>query len=233
MSRDFSYVDYLYVYIILFVLYSVNGGKKMKHTVFIKKAGALFLCAAMCLPLSACGSSGSSASGSAPAASEAVETVEPFDLDAYKEMVTDGYYSINQLSLYFSALETTELEYMKALNRLGGSIESEDVAQQAEDALTEYCDLTYDDLDEINQKIRDQYREISLIEIEGKEAEKIGDAYERLYKATEDIYSEIKNPNPDLSVFADDTLTYSQNYLDADDDLVLYLELDSDSSGSK
>lgn len=205
----------------------------MKHTVFIKKAGAFFLCAAMCLPLSACGSSGSSASGSAPAASEAVETVEPFDLDAYKEMVTDGYYSINQLSLYFSALETTELEYMKALNRLGGSIESEDVAQQAEDALTEYCDLTYDDLDEINQKIRDQYREISLIEIEGKEAEKIGDAYERLYKATEDIYSEIKNPNPDLSVFADDTLTYSQNYLDADDDLVLYLELDSDSSGPK
>lgn len=205
----------------------------MKHTVFMKKAGALFLCAAMCLPLSACGSSGSSASGSAPAASEAVETVEPFDLDAYKEMVTDGYYSINQLSLYFSALETTELEYMKALNRLGGSIESEDVAQQAEDALTEYCDLTYDDLDEINQKIRDQYREISLIEIEGKEAEKISDAYERLYKATENIYSEIKNPSPDLSVFADDTLTYSQNYLDADDDLVLYLELDSDSSGSK
>ena len=122
---------------------------------------------------------------------------------------------------------------MKSLSQLGGSIESEDVAQRAENALTEYCDLTYDDLDEINQKIRDQYREISLIKIEGKEAEKISDAYERLYKATEDIYSEIKNPSPDLSVFADDTLTYSQNYLDADDDLVLYLELDSNSSGSK
>ena len=203
----------------------------MKHSVFMKKTGALFLCATMCLPLSACGSSESASS--APTSSETVETVEPFDLNAYKDMVTDGYYSINQLSLYFSALETTELEYMKSLSQLGGSIESEDVAQRAENALTEYCDLTYDDLDEINQKIRDQYREISLIEIEGKEAEKISDAYERLYKATEDIYSEIKNPNPDLSVFADDTLTYSQNYLDADDDLVLYLELDSNSSGSK
>lgn len=203
----------------------------MKHTEFMKKTGALFLCAAMCLPLSACGSSGSASS--APASPETVEAVEPFDLNAYKEMVTDGYYSINQLSLYFSALETTELEYMKSLSQLGGSIESEDVAQRAENALTEYCDLTYDDLDEINQKIRDQYREISLIETEGKEAEKISDAYERLYKATEDIYSEIKNPSPDLSVFADDTLTYSQNYLDADDDLVLYLELDSNSSGSK
>ena len=203
----------------------------MKHSVFMKKTGALFLCATMCLPLSACGSSESASS--APTSSETVETVEPFDLNAYKDMVTDGYYSINQLSLYFSALETTELEYMKSLSQLGGSIESEDVAQRAENALTEYCDLTYDDLDEINQKILDQYREISLIEIEGKEAEKISDAYERLYKATEDIYSEIKNPSPDLSVFADDTLTYSQNYLDADDDLVLYLELDSNSSGSK
>lgn len=199
----------------------MKNSKKMKFC-------ALTLCAALCMPLlMACGSSVPD-SGSAVVNNRSSE----FDLETYKDTVRESYNSITSTnaSTAVAVMATWEMTAWERYQKFMGDDSSiDDLADRALESMEKETELTANDLKEAYDTIRQQYKEISLIEIEGVEAEKISKAYETMYNAYKDMYDAVMNPGNSFMSFAEKVGTAAESFQDANDELVLWLDIEENS----
>ena len=195
----------------------------MKYTVFTKRTGALFLCAAMCLPLSACGSSGSTASGSAHTLSGSVSqdaNLSAFDLDDYKDQVAEVYNMMHK----DAELVSTACDLMDIMWSLSPEKDSSLAISSVESAFGENPEQAWSQITNNYKSHSDQYFDISSISVSGDDAEAIYDAYRTYFGAYTSLYTLLTAP-PDSyeafeSVYKDATDDYNNslktlsNYLD-------------------
>lgn len=196
------------------------------------KLCTLTLCATLCVPLlSACGTSDADVGSSVAA----VNTSSEFDLDGYKKTVRESYDSIvsTNATTAVAVMISWEWDVWEQYRKyMGDDASMDDLADRALESMEEQTDITADDLKEAYNTVRQQYKEIALMDIEGTEAEKISEAYDTLYNAYMDMYDAAMNPGSSFMGFAEKAGVASENFQDAQDQLMLWLDIEESSNGS-
>lgn len=142
-----------------------------------------------------------------------------FDLDEYKLLVSVCRTAINDASIYVANTGTYEYNYWKALGKL-----SDSMTDSAFEWLSENSDATRETVDADYELIRQQYKDIILTEIEGKEAEEIDAAFRSMYDAYSSMYSLVTSPSGSLSDFASSLNEYINAITSSDESLSLFLD---------
>lgn len=147
-----------------------------------------------------------------------------FDLNEYKELVSDCRTKINDACLFVANIGSYEFQYWKNYNAISGRGMPDNMVDSAFEWLAEEADVTRDAVDDDYNNIRQQYKDIILIEIEGREAEEIDAAFRSMYDAYNSMYSQVTSPSTSLSGFG---TTIAENIAaieDADESLSLFLD---------
>ena len=148
-----------------------------------------------------------------------------FDLEEYKELVSACRAAINDAILPVAKVGQFEFTYWKAYNSIGGESAAPDsMVDSSFESLAEKADVTRDKVDADYNDIRQQYKDIILTEIEGREAEEIDAAFRSMYDAYSSMYNLVISPSGSLSDFGNNLLDYADALTNADESLSLFLE---------
>lgn len=130
------------------------------------------------------------------------QSVAPaFDLDEYKTLVSECRAAINEASIYVSNTGKYEFNYWKAYDSVGGDTPDDSMVDSAFEWLSEKSDATRETVDADYDDIRQQYKNIILIEINGREAEEIDTVFRSMYEAYSSMYNLVTSPSGPLSKF--------------------------------
>ena len=166
----------------------------------MKRVVLLLLILAMMVPLSACGDAGDRPSdGISQPPSKSLEPAPPedsrFDLDGYKALVSDCRTAIRNAGSVVAMMGVYEYYYWEARETTGGDdMTSSSIVDAAYEWLRESTDETRETVAAAYESIRRQYGDITLIEIEGREAEEIDAAFRKQYMAYSLLYSLAATP---------------------------------------
>ena len=168
------------------------------------------------MPLAGCGAAANTSS--APVSSVAQEatpnptatpeptaTPLPFDIDAYKKMLSDCMNEISTNAMMYYNMCKYEVNYWDALNSVNGTFSSETATQNAMEWLEEETDETAESLSTRHDTITNLYKEISFAEIDGTEAEKLQEVFEEMYDNYCLIYNAAMSPSGDIDSFTSKT----------------------------
>lgn len=188
----------------------------------MKKRLMLAVFSLLCVPLFAsCATSDSTQSADL---SEPSQTPDPvFDLNEYKGLVSECRASINEATLYVCNTGNYELNYWKTAKSFSGN-KPDNLVDAAFEWLAENSEETRDTVEADYNSIRQQYKSIILIEIEGKEAEEIDAAFRDMYDAYCSVYNLVVSPSGSLSEFGNNLVDYATAIMDADEGLSLFLD---------
>lgn len=111
------------------------------------------------------------------------ETATAFDLEAYKSDVQEFRTSVMDNSLLLYNVGSYEVNYLKALGTT-----SDSTADKGFEWLSKQTDATRESVDDAHQSIRDEYAELILVNIEGKEAEELDGYVRSMYEGYSALY---------------------------------------------
>lgn len=145
-------------------------------------AVALFLC--LLLALTGCNSQSVASETVEPPAEEVAEPV--FDIEEFKVAVDQCRAEIYDATVYLSNLATYEHNYLEISDNIGAS--GDNVVENAYEWLASESDATKESVAASHENIGQQYKEITLTEFSGKEAELIYASFDAMYQAYDDMY---------------------------------------------
>lgn len=120
-------------------------------------------------------------------ASDSTETDAPFDLDGYEEAVGQFRTHVMDNSLLLYNVGNYEINYLNALQSISGSTSNE-TAEKGFEWLSKQTDATRETVDAAHQTIRDEYAELILVEVDGKEAEALDGYVHSMYEGYAALY---------------------------------------------
>lgn len=161
---------------------------------------------------------------------EPTQSIAPaFDLDEYKELVSKCRADMNEASIFLSNTGQYEFNYWKAYDSVGGGT-PEGIVDSAFEWLSEKSEATRETVDADYESIRKQYKEIILIEIEGREAEEIDASFRSMYDAYSSMYNLVTSPSGGASGFGNSLSDHMKSFMEADEDLSLFLGDESENT---
>lgn len=185
----------------------------------MKKIIVYILINVLLVSLAACGSP----INSQTEATTAATTTAPFNIEEYREIINTCRTDIYDSSILLSNMGKYEYNFMKALASVSGTPD-DTVAEKAFEWLSENSDATKESVAEDYESIREQYKEIILIEASGKEAEELSDSLEDMYEAYTDLYTLVTEPHNYVSTFSSSYNDYIDTISECNDDLGLFLD---------
>ncbi len=153
----------------------------------------------------------------------AATTTVPFNIEEYREIINTCRTDIYDSSILLSNMGKYEYNFMKALASVSGTPD-DTVAEKAFEWLSENSDATKESVAEDYESIREQYKEIILIEASGKEAEELSDGLEDMYEAYTDLYTLVTEPHNYVSTFSSSYNDYIDTISACNEDLGLFLD---------
>lgn len=152
----------------------------------MKRIISILLISAIMLILTACSAQEPEpiATTSAP---ESTETDAPFDLAGYEKTVGQFRTHVMDNSLLLYNVGNYEINYLNALQSISGSTSNE-TAEKGFEWLSKQTDATRETVDAAHQTIRDEYAELLLVEVDGKEAEALDGYVRSMYEGYEALY---------------------------------------------
>ena len=141
------------------------------------------------------------------------------NLDAYKEAVSICRDDINAASLVLGNMTNYESNYLK----ISGN-PSDAMVDAALQWLTENANENRETIDAAYNSIQQQYKDIALTEISGKEAEEIGTSVQEMYDAYISLHDLALMPTGSKDDFDKNSNTYVLTIASASRDLTLFLD---------
>ena len=151
-------------------------------------------------------------------------SVEPFDLDSYKSSVKICSDEINEATIILYNMAKFENNYWNSHNQIAGSTESSDIVEHGYKWIAENSEETEESIGATNDSIRSKYKEIILIEVEGKEGEEIEEAFRGLYDSYTGMYDLVTSPGGSINDFVDGINDNVNHSKDCADTLALFLD---------
>lgn len=196
----------------------------------MKRIVILLLTFAMIFPLSACGNAGDQPSNSISQPLSQGQESTPledsrFDPDAYKALVADCRMAIRDAGNVMAMMGFYEYYYWEAHETIvENNITSNSIVDAAYEWLRENTGETRENVEAAYESICLQYKDIALIEIEGREAEEINTALRKLYMAYSLLYSLAATPAGCRISFLTMIDDYNTTITQCDDALTLLLD---------
>lgn len=179
--------------------------KKSKNCILILSAVAV-----LSLSITACGNTDTTANTSnkdnAPAQTE--ETVA-FDIAEYKSLVAKCNEDILNESILLSNLGKYEHKYWESLNSVNGTIDYDSLILKAYEWLKEKGDTDQQTFENNYKDTVTQYDKIISMDTPTPEAAEIEAVLKNLYESYNALYQLVTAPSGDISSFADNYNTYS------------------------
>lgn len=166
----------------------------------MKKMFALFLALILVLSLVACGSN-----TEATTEPTTVPTTEPFDVDGYKNLVSECVTEIYDSSVLLSNVVTFEYKYIKAYKNIAGSSatpDAEKVVSTGIQGLEENSEYTEEFLKSQYDDISAMYKDIVLCDADNPEINEIKTAFKEMHEAYVSLYNLAFSPDLDMSILA-------------------------------
>lgn len=193
----------------------------------------LFACTLVFL-LTACGNAGDqpSSSTSLPL-TQSQELTSPegeppesnFDLEAYKSLVSNCRTAISDAGNILTIIGIYEHYYWESYEAASMyNLSSADIVDAVFEWLAENTDETRETVSAAFDSIRQQYRDIILTELKGKEAEEIDKAFRSMYTAYSSMYSLTGSPAGCRISFATMINDYTDTITKCDAVLALLLD---------
>lgn len=154
-----------------------------------------------------------------PTTTVAPETEPEFNLAAFKSAVAQCQTDINDASIYIANMGAYEYNFWKTLGSL-----SDSMTERAYEWLAENSDATKESVEAAYESIRQQYKDITLTEYNGKEAEAIYTAFESMYQSYIGMYNLVTSPSGSITDFATGLSNYIEAIQESDSELSLFLE---------
>lgn len=181
----------------------------------MRKIFAIILAVVLAVSLCSCG--GNSLSDET-GLKETVKA-DDFDLDGYKEKVSEFRSSVYEASIILGNIGVYENNYWKALGSL-----SDNMVESAFDWLAENSDESKETVEANNENIRAAYKELALIDVgDDGEAAEIDAGVRALYDGYSELYSTVLNPSGSRGYFATSVSDLMSEVQSANDDLLLFL----------
>lgn len=139
------------------------------------------------------------------------ETTTAFDLNGYKDLISECNASIYDASILLSNMGQWEYNYWKNMVSMNGVLNYDLMAQKAEDWLNEKAEVSAGTVKENYDAICESYRQIIKTEIEGKEAEKILETFDELFVTYSNLYLLVTSPSGSINIFADSFNDYTNS----------------------
>ena len=149
---------------------------------------------------------------------------EPFDLSAYKEKVSACCTSVDEHIINYGNIAQYQNNYWNNMEQFTGTVTEENLLSAAEEWFVEKTSTSFADLDAIYQEHTAAYKEIILMEIEGKEAEEIDAQFRVFFGAYMDLHNMVMSPSCSHSEFIQNYNEYIDAYTSAQSHLALFLE---------
>lgn len=165
----------------------------------MKKMFALFLALIIVLSFAACGSTEPSAETTAE------PTTEPFDIEEYKNLVSDCVSEIYDGSVLLSNVVTFEYKYLKAFKSIAGASSTpsiESVVSTGIQGLEENSEYTEEFLKSQYDDISAKYKEIILSAADNTEVNEFKTASKEMHEAYVSLYNLAFSPDLDMSALA-------------------------------
>jgi len=137
-------------------------------------------------------------------------TEPPFDISEYKELVSELKDVIMETSIWLANMGNYEFNYWETLENIGGTIEYEEMAAEAEEWLNKKAEIDSGTLSKNYAEIGKKYKEVIKVEVVGTEANEIHENIIEMYKAFDALYLLVTSPSGDISDFADSFNEYSE-----------------------
>lgn len=182
----------------------------------MKRIVCIFLAILAVVALSGCGRSNQT---NPPTTTVTPKTDPAFDLAAFKSVVAQSLSDIVDTSNYLANLGNYEYTFWK----IHGSL-SDNMTKFAYEWLDENSDATKESIESDYQSIRQQYKDITLTEYSGKEAETIYSAYESLYQAYVSLYHLVNSPSGSITDFNTNLNNYIKAITENRSELLLFLD---------
>lgn len=162
----------------------------------MKKMFALFLALLLVVSLAACGSG-------AEVTTET--TTEPFDIEGYKNLVSDCVTEIYDNTVILSNIISYEYKYIKIYKNISGASAKPDIEEVVETGilgLEEYSDYTEEFVKEQYNEISAMYNDIVLSDTDNTEANEIKTKFKEMHEAYVGLYNLAFSPSLDLYALA-------------------------------
>lgn len=156
---------------------------------------------------------------------EPSSTAQVITIEEYREVIAKSRTAIWTASVYLSNLGEYEYTLWNASISMGSNKGlTNDYIDDAFRWLSENSDGTRDSVNGGYNVIRDQYKEIALMEIEGAEATELRETYSAMYEAYTDLYALVTTPSTSISDFENLFNESIGTIKEADTDLGLFLD---------
>lgn len=167
----------------------------------IRLISVLALALIISLVLCACGDTSPSEPPASTAPPQATETDPPFDIDAYKVLISDCAETMSRNSTLLSIVALYEQGYWESLEQLNGTVTAEKLTSAGYDYLAENTDYSKDDISAWHGSIMKAYKEIVSTDIDGAKAESIAEVFNEYIDAYLSLYNLATSPSGKLSEF--------------------------------
>lgn len=199
----------------------------------MKRLFSLLSACTLVFSLTACGNTGDQPDSTSPppsksqdlAPAEGGPTESNFDLEAYKALVSSCRMAISDAGNILTMIGIYEYYYWEShetINIYG--LSGADIVDAAFEWLAKDTDETRETVSAAYDGIRQQYRDITLIELNGKEAEEINKAFRSMYTAYSSMYSLTGTPAGCRISFATMINDYTDTITKCDTALALLLD---------
>ena len=153
------------------------------------------------------------------AAEEVVAEADKFDLEAYKESVSDFRSEAYAASVILANMANYENNYWKAAGSL-----SDGIVAAAYKWLAQNSDESQETVETDNEDIRIAYKDLILTDFgDNAEAAEIDTGVRALYDGYSELYNTVLNPSGSRGHFASNVSDLISEIQSANDDLLLFL----------
>lgn len=169
----------------------------------MKKMFALLMALLLVLSLAACGSTDAFAEATTePTIST---TAEPFDIEEYKNIVSDCVADINEGAVVLHNIVNFEYKYIKAYKNISGASAKPDIETVVETGIKgieEYSDYTEEFVKNQYEEISAVYKDIVLCDADNAEVNEIKTTFKELHEAYVSLYNLAFSPSLDMNALA-------------------------------
>ncbi|MEG1564827.1 MAG: hypothetical protein RR365_14055 [Bacteroides sp.] len=134
------------------------------------------------------------------------------DKQDYKDMVSKCNTDIADAGIILSNIGNYEYNYWEASNNIGGNIDYAHMLDSAKKWLHEKGNIEFIVVENAYTNICAQYKEIIKINVSGADVDEINDNFNKLFNAYNGMYLLITSPTGDISSFAENFNTYSDDF---------------------
>lgn len=161
------------------------------------------------------------------------ESTSSFNINSYKDAISKAQTSIMDEAILCSNMGKYENSYWENLNKIGGSVDFNNLPEMAYNWLLEKGNITKETFEQNYININNQYKEIILIETDGKEASELENTYKNLYNAFISLYLLVTEPSGSLTSFTENYNNYVNAIKESDVTLTTLLSAYTNSSNEK